>query len=274
MSRPAGLVAELLGILIVGGQDRFSRDGLADMLWPSGEVDRRRHNLNTTLWRLRKAIEDSSVDEQWISSSRNGFVSFNRQVEYSCDVELFEGTVARYRSTRTADLADDELDELRSAEAMYRGELLEGVMSEWVLPHRDRLRRLHNECVLKLLKATRRMGTVEECVYWGEKILESDPFREDVHRTLIELYEDTGQTGRAITQYNRLRSVLQEELDADPSRETQALYYRVIDRTTADAAARSGPTPEDIGAVLDHLETLHRDLSDGLKMLADYLSRN
>lgn len=265
-----GITSELLALLVVSPTDRNSRDFVCDCLWPDGDPQRSRRKLNTTLWRLRSVLEPGSRGKYLYSSSR-GFLGFNRDADYVCDAEELERSLSGIPSTGT--LSESHLDQLRRAVALYRGELLEGSMSEWLLPHRDRLARAYQECLVRLMRATASRGAFDESIHWAQLILEQDPLREDVHRALIETYDRAGNRTLALRQYDRMRDILETELNARPSRETRALYYRVIEEGGGSETSSSGPSPTgDLGHVVELLAAIQRQLAEGMTLLAQHLA--
>lgn len=266
---PTGVTSELLGLLIVHPGERASRDHLADCLWPDGDPDRNRKNLNTTLWRLRGMMEPDARGT-YLHSHPGGYIGFNREADYSCDVEELEQALSTVQTSNGQDLSDSQLDHLRRVVKLYRGDLLEGVMSEWVLPHRDRLARAYQECLLKLMKATSLRGLSEESVYWAERILEQDPVREDVHRALMETYQHTGRRTLALRQYDRMKKILEVELHTRPSRETEALYCKVIEQGTSHG--EEAEQSSDLHDVLELLSAIQRQLAEGMHLLASHLT--
>lgn len=271
-SRPlelTGITGELLALLLVSPSERNSRDYVCDCLWPDGDPQRNRRNLNTTLWRLRSMLEPGSAGTYFSSSSR-GFLSFNRDADYRCDVEELERSLVGIPAT--GQMSEPDREQLRRAVGLYRGELLQGSMSEWLLPHRDRLARIYQECLVRLMRATAACGELDESIHWAEMILDQDPLREDVHRALIETYDRAGRRTLALRQYDRMRDILETELNTRPSRETQALYYRVIEQAEDTEPADRRSEGADIGEVVELLAGIQRQLAEGMALLAQHLA--
>lgn len=268
---PTGIAAELLGLLLVSSERRISRDHAADQLWPDRAADKNRRNLNTALWRLRSSLEVDVDRGTYVQSLPGGFITFNRSADYVCDVEALEGLATSMRSVTAAEVSDAQLDELRFVAEAYRGDLLEGVMAEWVLPHRDRLSRSYHDCVLKLMQVCRARDLADEAVHWAQRILEDDPLREDVHRALIDVYRETGRRADALKQYDTVRSVLSDELNASPSEETEALYFRVM--ASGPVAPGSKASQQGLGDVVDLLARIQEQLAEGMGLLANHLRR-
>lgn len=94
---------------------------LCDLLWPNTEEKKARQNLNDAFYSLRKGLQDAQAPEAIVDilkRSRDGFVDFNRNCGYACDVEAFEGILSN---------ATDKTESQTLAKALelYRGPFLE-----------------------------------------------------------------------------------------------------------------------------------------------------
>ena len=61
---------------------------------------------------------------------------------------------------------------------------------------------------------------------------DSGALDEAAHGLLLRIYAGAGRTAMLTRQYNELCRVLDEELGAQPSRQTRDLYQRLIQSTT------------------------------------------
>ncbi len=62
----------------------------------------------------------------------------------------------------------------------------------------------------------------------GRTLTELEPFRESGYRYLMEALAERGNAAEALRVYDRLRTVLRDELGAAPSGETQLLHRRLL----------------------------------------------
>jgi DNA-binding SARP family transcriptional activator len=71
--------------------------------------------------------------------------------------------------------------------------------------------------------------------------LHVEPWREDVHRTLMGLYAENGRRAKAIAQYHACRQALESELAVTPMAETEALYQRLLTNSQGARPAIAAP---------------------------------
>ncbi len=145
----------LLAYLVLHAGLAQSRTRLAGLFWPESSEQQARTNLRRELHNLRAllgsdgALAADGPTLTWTDSS-------------SCRVDV--DTFRNERSAAVAALADSDprafLDHADRAIDTYRGELMPGTYEDWVLEHREVLRR---QCVES---ARRRCGCCGSRVTW------------------------------------------------------------------------------------------------------------
>lgn len=200
-----------------------ARDVLLDLLWPDAELDAARNRLRVALNSLRRQVEPPGVPGGAVLVADRSQVSLN-PAAYVTDVAEFEAALER---ERTAATDAERIDCLREAVRLYRGELLDGLYDDWVLPERTRLA---DACLGALKRLTRLLAQAHEyeaALDCARKAVVLDPLGEGGHRTIMRLYAPTGRPGAAARQYSDLAALLQEELGARPSSATRKLARKV-----------------------------------------------
>jgi DNA-binding SARP family transcriptional activator len=71
-------------------------------------------------------------------------------------------------------------------------------------------------------------GDLETAIAHCQRIIDKDRCREDVYRRLMLCYSRLGQRHRALRWFEVCRRTLQDELEAEPDPDTQALYRRLL----------------------------------------------
>ncbi|MFQ5420771.1 MAG: bacterial transcriptional activator domain-containing protein, partial [Anaerolineae bacterium] len=104
----------------------------------------------------------------------------------------------------------------------------EGIYADWCLVERERLARLRLRAMGQVMAACLHRQAFADALEWGQAILAEDPLREEVHRALMRCYQQLGQHGRAIAQFQQCAQLLQDELAVLPLPETIAAYQQII----------------------------------------------
>lgn len=222
-------------VLLITRGHALPRDRVLDILWPAASPELARNTLYKALHTLRRVLEPALSKGRASSylASRGGLIGILPGVDVWVDTEAFE------RALDEAALAApmERRDRLRDAVALYGGELLPtDPYEDWPVARREALHRAWEGAVLDLAAVDLAAGEPKAAVAPLELLLAADPTYEAAHRALMRAYAATGQRDRALRQYNRCRSALEEELGSEPDEETNSLYSDI-------QAALSEPVP-------------------------------
>lgn len=234
----------LLAYLELTG-DQQTRDTLAAFLWPDFDNKRGKAALRRTLSALK-----SAVGAQALHITREA-IGLEAARVWS-DVRQFRQLLAQ----------DSHISTLETAVALYRDDFLTGFslrdsipFDDWQLLQAQTLRRELEIGLEKLLRHRITRQEYTQALPLAHRWLALDPLREDVHRTLMQLYAWLDQPNAALRQYRDCVRILEEELGVSPLPETTALYETILnDRLAAPPlstevdAAPSPPSPLQLAA--------------------------
>ena len=206
-----------------------SRDALAGLLWAEMTDAAAKTNLRQALTALRKLLPDHLL------ITRHD-VGLNLEAPIHIDVEDFETAV------RHSDL--QHLTELKTAAALYSGELLAGFFVEngdafitWLQTQRERLHSLAVQALDTLANHYTRRRDVGQGLHYTGELLALEPWREESHQQMMRLLAWNGHFAAALAQYQTCRHLLDEALGVEPLPETTLLYERIQDARTATRVA-------------------------------------
>lgn len=197
------------------------RATLASLLWSEHGESEARGNLRKALQQLRAHLEDCLV----FDGER---VGLSLEQDYWVDAVAFGRMLGNAR-TQT------EPEHLQQAIALYQGDFLEGfyvrnapAFEAWMLTERARLRELMLTGLARLAERYASRGDLSQAIMAARQLLELEPWREEVHRQLMEWLAQNGQRSTALAQYELCQRALAEELAVEPSAATQATYERLL----------------------------------------------
>ena len=179
----------LLALLAIPPGRTHRRDKLATMLWSGHSDEAARQNLRQCLTALRKGCQNGAA----IPLIAEGDLLRLDAAQVIVDVGEFEDAM---RGRDPAALA--------RAFTLYRGELLEGLnfdecpFEEWLIGERRRLNALAIEGLNQLLRHQQWHGEREAAMQTALRLLTIDPVQEDVHRSLMRLHREIGNTAQAL----------------------------------------------------------------------------
>lgn len=252
----------MLAYLGVKPAQLVSRDKMAGLLWSSTAPEQARQSLRQTLSTLRREL--AAVSPQKILLEEGDFLSLGASVVH-CDVVEFETLVA----TGTAEALDP-------ATRLYGGDFLEGFQideekfDQWVLAERDRLHRMALRAHAQLVEQLARSGSIDEAVAMAQQSLRVDPLQESMHRTLMKLYQQSGDLLNALQQFDVCAKILRRELDVEPDAETRGLQQEIVELRKK----RNAPQPAERDARKNVLivedNVLNRELTNAVLKSAGY----
>lgn len=240
----------LLAYLALFQNKSHRRELLADLFWKDQSDRNARRCLSTTLWRMNKELKRELLGESaaFLDTKTMGEIQFSPGANLWIDVAAFERKANLALHTHTAEMDEHEACLLEQAVQLYRGELLEGYYDDWVLLERERLNMLFLRCLSRLMYYHHQQKEWPRSIHYGQRILQIDPFREQIHRELMLLYLENGQRSQAIQQYELCHRLLVEELGIEPLPETQSLYREIL-----NPPATAVPTPQYEAKTLDQI---------------------
>ncbi|RME45836.1 MAG: PAS domain-containing protein [Chloroflexi bacterium] len=219
-------VRALLAYLSLQRGQAVHRNALIDALWPDLEYPAALHNLNTTVYNLRRSLEPTlkrGADSSYIHYEGDCY-SLNSGPVHWLDAVVFETDIM---------LARREADPVRAAAlyrealALYRGDFMSDLLGHdirWCWMERERLRELYLAALEELGELLEQQGQEEEASRLYLKALAVDACRETACRRLMRLAMRRGDRAAAVAHYRRLSEALRRELEVVPSQETRLLY--------------------------------------------------
>ncbi len=218
----------LLVYLLLNRRQLVPREVLAELFWGNSPPEQARSCLSTAIWRLRRSLQaPGGAGNGYLLSTPEGEVGFNPASEYWLDVAIFEEVLTRLCTQEDGEITPALAREAEAALALYTGDLLEGYYADWALRERERLRLLYIRGLRRLMRWYKETGNLEAGILCGQRILEKDLLREEIHRELMRLYAANGQRAQAVRQYQTCRQALLRELEMEPMEETRRLYHAI-----------------------------------------------
>ncbi len=117
---------------------------------------------------------------------------------------------------------------------LYRGDFMVSFFADdarefddWQVREAEKLHEQFIQASLNQIQDLQKGKQVAEAILVARHALSLAPLREDMQRTLIQLYHQAGDRASALRQYQHYRNILWEELGVEPDDETQAVYHQI-----------------------------------------------
>jgi DNA-binding SARP family transcriptional activator len=216
-----GLVRELMAALLATREVPVHRDRLVQWMWPGDSPDAGRAALDTAIGSLRDAVGSRLVEE-------GATLRFALRNDDAWDVRDL------LRASDGTD-GDRSADDLAFVLSRHGAPLFaEWPDAEWARPLRIACRQAVDRLRGRLAASLLGDGRHDEARVHFAQLADAAPEDEAWHRGLMRCHAAAGDTALALRQYHACRSALRQALSADPSPETQELYFALM-------RARQGP---------------------------------
>jgi DNA-binding SARP family transcriptional activator len=213
-------VQELLGYLVVNHDCQLARERIADTMWRDDRGEHRKQ-LRQVIWQLQQALTGAGLRELLLVDA--DWIGLRSADEVRVDVLSLERAVDRSQGLAGPALPDQQVRDLRSAIALYRGDLLPACYEDWCILERERYRAMYLTLLDKLMAHAESSGLHELGLSYGERLLRQDRASERTHRRMMRMRNLAGDRTGALRQFDRCARALREELDVGPSPATLAM---------------------------------------------------
>ncbi len=215
----------LLAYLILHRHTPLSRPHLAFTLWPDSSDAQALGNLRRELSKLRRYLRRHLPQAERYLAIDNQQVQWQADAGCGLDVADFEECLAA--ASRSVS-PDEARRSLASAVEAYAGVLLPGFYDEWLLGERERLAQSFTQALEEVAQLSEEVRDYPAAIGWAQRLLRQDPLHEPTYRRLMRLFALTENRAGALRTYHACVSVLEQELDVEPDRETRQLYERLL----------------------------------------------
>jgi DNA-binding SARP family transcriptional activator len=217
----------LLALLALREGRSVQRDWLSGVLWQSSEDSAALYNLRRCLSDLRTALGS----EEWRLQAPTARSISLDMTGAEFDVRKFDMAISQ--GTATA---------LRQAVDLYRGPLMEGCDEDWV--GQERIPREENYLIAleRLADLSAEHEDFAQAAADLRRVILREPTRESAQRSLMRVLSKMGDHASVIQTYRQLRQYLRDEMNIEPSSETQQLMAEIREqaRTSIASVQRTG----------------------------------
>lgn len=210
-----------------------AREDLIDAVWPEADEETIEKNFHPTLSHLRRTLIRAWEELLGPPAPKPlvhtaGVYRLNPEIGWRVDALELEEHFEEARQARGVGEEEAALARLEAARTLYRGPFLQGVYEAWTGIPRDRYQRLYQEVLRELADLYIERDRLTDALDAYRMILLEDPLQERVHVSLMRLYGRQGRRDLVRRQYERLSTLLTEELGVQPLPQSTEEYHRLM----------------------------------------------
>lgn len=211
----------VLKYLILHKNKTIRKETLMELFWPAADKKAAAASLRVALYELRKVLVGFNIPvkgkESFILEGINGLQI--RTGDYlDIDVDTF---LTYHKHLQELSASEENMEKkiqlLENLGSIYQGNFLENdVYEDWTFFEREELKSIYLKSASSLASAYLKRNAFEKAQEVLQKILNFDPYNEDACLSLLQLYLDTNQRSRALTQYENFKNRLLQDLGLVP----------------------------------------------------------
>ncbi|MFN0029987.1 MAG: BTAD domain-containing putative transcriptional regulator, partial [Acidimicrobiales bacterium] len=234
---PGGKTAQVLVRLALDAGVVVRADRLIEDLWSDNAVNTNLNTLQSKITRLRRALGDPSL----VTGGTQGYALQIDPAEVDALAVLQDVATAAQSMACNEEVA--ARDRCAAALSRFRGDILPMAAGVWAESWRARLEQAHMALLETGFAARDRLGEVTELISPLEAAVETHPYREGLWELLITALYRAGRQTDALAAYQRVRTVLGEQLGLEPGPRLQAIEQQVLIHDPALQILRPVRTP-------------------------------
>lgn len=205
------------------------REELIEAVWPTEGDEKIQNNFHPTLSHLRRTLEGERRRQLPPPLLLRGDIyRLNPEITWDIDQVEFTRLVERGRELAQREELENAVETWRSAWSLYRGPFLSGHYESWVTTRREAAQRLYLDMLRDLGDLCVRLDRHTEAMDAYRALLVEDPLQERVHLAVMRLYAREGRRDLVRRQYDRLATLLLEELGVEPLPDTTREYHQMM----------------------------------------------
>ena len=210
---------ELFFYLLLNCSGR-TKEQITCAIWPDLSPAKATGNLHINIYRARRAVFPTAI------TTDKGRYRVNPSMSVKCDVIDFENLLKRAQSFPKG--SGSWVKSLEQAIGMYRGPFLDWCYSEWAETLRRELEDKYLKALYRLAKFKGDGHEYSEAATLLEKYIAVDPYDEEAHCLLVELYLEMGDNASALRKYKQYLDRVSVELKVGPQPHLEELHKRIL----------------------------------------------
>lgn len=223
-------VRQVIALLLLSGNQVVNLDHLIEELWDERPPRSAVTTTQTYIYQVRKLIAEERLEEpgrELLVTKASGYVL--QVAPEQVDANVFRRLVREGRQHMDGGRPEDASATLREALDLWQGVALADVTCGRVLePYAVLLEEQRLRALELRIQADLELGLHRELVGELKALVATHPLNEWFHGQLITALGRVGRRSEALAAYQRLRTVLDDELGLEPTPELQRLQLEVL----------------------------------------------
>lgn len=219
---PTKKAEELFAYFIYQRHEIIEKSKLWDLLWPELDERRAQHNLHNTIYRIKELFKKKML-EPHIEYKNNGYQFFVD--DFECDAFEFQEFM-----NKKLEINDENLSCFEKYFTLYKGVLFENKDYEWAYGWHLSLLNYYSTMVKQLARFYLDKAQYEAAESKVLRLLALQPWDEDAHELLLNIYFQSGERMKLTNAYQNLVRILKKEMNLEPRASTKQIFINALER--------------------------------------------
>lgn len=237
------MLIKLFLYMMVHREKAVSTEEIINAIWLEEEVDNPIGALKNLMYRLRKVLNDTFGQNDYILTNRGSY-TWNPEVELLIDTEEFEKLIQSAKNQNDEKVSCEMYE---SALMIYEGRFMSQVTDlHWVHNLNAYFHAMFLDAVKAVLDTYLLQGNVGLVERTCDKVLEIDTTDEDIYVYKIKAYMYVGKVKQAMEAYEIAKKRMQLEMGVNNSPVLEEIYQELLRMNKGDA--------------IDDIDEIHSDV--------------
>jgi DNA-binding response OmpR family regulator len=218
----------LLKYLITEWGEDVPRSQVLYRLWPDLDENAGETQLRGLLDSMHHDMQSNLPNHTFVIE-RGTSITLNTESDLWVDAREFERQVKMGQEAQETGDLDVALGLFLSSLALYKEDYLrENLYDDWPSDRREKLRELWISSMFRVAAICADRCEFADSVRLMKKVLEIDPYRENVYQALMLYLSRAGRRGEAIQLFRYVERLFAQHLAAQPAPSTRMLYEKIL----------------------------------------------
>lgn len=217
---PTVKTEEMFAYFLVHRNRLVSKWNICESLWPDHEPDKASQNLHTTIFRMRKTLQEHGIRMQ-LESAR-GYYRFG--LDEPCDYIQFAVLAEQEKAAEPG--ADDCLE---ATLGLYGGPLFAGKDYHWCNGEKELMETTYAAISKRLASRWMEEGSYDRALDLLRQAAIHVPYDEHIHESVLRIHFGRRDRTSFFSHYRKMEDLLLRELGIAPSAGIRQLYDRMME---------------------------------------------
>jgi two-component system LytT family response regulator len=217
--------AELLAYFIIHRNTQINKWEICDALWPDSNEQQVTSNFHTTLFRLRKTLQEEGIPMK-IDSEKGGRGGYFCGVEdLNCDLIKFEEFIMKGQV-----VDNNSILEFEHMLSIFEGELFEGNDYGWCIAENKKFLEYNTGIARNMSKYYINKESYKKAFQTLKRTLKLSPLDEEIHQLVMQVFFYQKDRSSIIRHYEKYKALIKQELDLEPEMGTLRVYEKLLEK--------------------------------------------